>query len=162
MKKETKLQRWFPSLLAGLMLAGQPAPQGHQVKRARLSDALTPRVLEERLDVAVVGTDRMPGKGTLRVEVPAELRQRRLQRRRQGLSGAVRSRILRSRTLRSRSLRPRAARAGDTRLWRSHGQSVHRLRPVGNNLAKVLPGRCMPLDPAIGHDHLDTTSYGCI
>ena len=132
-----------------LMLTCQPAPQGHQVKQARLPDPLTPRVLEQRQDVAVIGTDRMPGKSTLRIEVPAELRQRRIQRRRQGLPGAVRSRILRSRTPRSRTPHSRAVRVSDTRLWPSHGQSVHWLRPVGNNHAKVLPGCCMPLDPAI-------------
>ena len=66
---------------------------------------------------------------SLRVEMPPERCQRGVQRLRQRL--------------------PRASRTVGTRLWRSHGQSLHWTGPVRNNLRKVLPACCTP-DPRGG------------
>ena len=72
------------------MLTRQPAPQRSQAERARVPHAASPRVLKKRLNVPLVGADGMTGQGTLRREVPAELSQRRTQRRGQALRRAIR------------------------------------------------------------------------
>ena len=72
-----------------LMLTRQPAPQRRQAERARVPHAAPPRVLKKRLDVPLVSADGMTRQGTLRREVPAELSQRRAQRRGQAFGRAT-------------------------------------------------------------------------
>ena len=106
---------------AGLMLARQPAPERGQVERGGVPDAGAAGVLEERLDVALVGADGVPRQGALGGQVAAELRQRRAQRGGQALG--------------------RTVRFGSRAASHHHGHSVHRPGAVGKR-----PGRqCLSL-----------------
>lgn len=63
-----------------LVLVRQSAPERGQVKRARVPHAAPPGVLKKRLDIALIGPDRVARQGTFGGKVPTELSQRRAQR----------------------------------------------------------------------------------
>ena len=107
------------------MLVRQPAPQRGQVKRPGVVDPGPVCVLQERLDVAVVGAHGVARERALCRQVTAERRQRRAQRGRQALG--------------------RTVRVGSGAASHRHGHSVHRSEAVrkrpGQYLSSFCPGR---------------------